>query len=228
VSRRTPALSTIARAALIALAVWPTIVIALTIEQGKSYHPLSWAVSDLVHGAGGQLMTVAFCSLATGLLLLAWSLRLSSSARSGPVLLVLASALTFVSAFAHADPANAPSSTEGQIHQTAGIITFILIVIAMFALTRPFRHNAAWRGYGLPTLAWAITAIPAFFLIPLMPDHLFGLAQRIFIAVWLTWLLATSYRARTIAQALAVPNPPTEQPSPQLTRDSGAQPEVAR
>jgi Protein of unknown function (DUF998) len=205
--RRTPAAPTMADAALVTIAVWPTIVIALTVLQRHTYHPLSWAVSDLVHGRGGQLMAVAFGSLAAGLLLLAWALRLSTSARVGPALLALAGLLTIVSAYAHADPANAPSTTTGQVHQTAGIITFILIVVAMFALTRPFRDNDMWRAFSGPTLAWAIAAIPAFFLIPLMPDHLFGLAQRIFITVWLTWLLAASYRARTAGSKLAVATP---------------------
>jgi hypothetical protein len=43
-----------------------------------------------------------------------------------------------------------------------------------------------------PTLVWAVTAVATFFLIPLSGSAYFGLAQRIFLTVILTWALTTT------------------------------------
>ena len=64
-----------ARAAFACIAAFPLIVIVLHLVQAPDYHPLSQAVSELALGRGGWLMTVAFCSLGTGTLLLATILR---------------------------------------------------------------------------------------------------------------------------------------------------------
>ncbi len=52
---------TLARAALVLIAVFPLIVTVLHLVQAGGYHPLSQAVSELALGRAGWLMAIAFC-----------------------------------------------------------------------------------------------------------------------------------------------------------------------
>jgi small-conductance mechanosensitive channel len=195
-----------ARLAFGCIGVFPLIVVALHFVQGGHYHPLSDAVSVLALGRAGWLMAIAFCSLGTGTLLLATSLDVASRPRVGPWLIGLSGLLSFGSAFVHAD-GSGPSTTHGQVHQALGITTFILLIGGMFSLVRPFRRDPAWRSFATPTLAWAFTAVAAFFLIPISGSAYFGFAQRIFLGVILSWALATSLRAGRMTLRSSVDSP---------------------
>ena len=184
----------LARAAAGAIAVFPAIVVVLHVVQRADYHPLSQAVSELALGRDGWLMAVAFCSLATGTILLAAMLhRLDSRPRVGPALVAIAGALSYVSAFVHADGPHG-TTTHGQVHQAVGIATFILLVASMFAIIRPLRRDQRFSPLAAPTLVWAVAAVGGFFLIPLSGSAHFGVAQRIFLALVLSWALTTSIR----------------------------------
>lgn len=184
----------LARAAAGAIAVFPAIVVVLHVVQRNAYHPVSQAVSELALGRDGWLMGVAFCSLATGTILLAAMLhRLDSRPRVGPALVALSGALSYVSAFVHADGPHG-TTTHGQIHQGVGIATFILMIASMFAMVRPLRRDERFRALAAPTLIWAVAAVGGFFLIPLSGSADFGVAQRIFLGIVLSWALTTSIR----------------------------------
>jgi small-conductance mechanosensitive channel len=194
-NRLTSAPSSLAHGALAGIAAFPLIVVVLHLVQAGSYHPLSQAVSELALGRAGWLMAVAFCSLGTGTLLLAATLRrLTPRPRVAPWLIAVAGLLSYVSAFVHAD-GSGPATTHGKIHQIVGVVTFILMIAGMFSLARAFRHDPAWRSAAKPTLIWALAAAGGFFLIPISGSAYFGLAQRIFLAVILSWALMISLRA---------------------------------
>jgi hypothetical protein len=185
---------TLARAAVALIAVFPLIVLALHGVQAGRYHPLSQAVSELALGHGGWLMAVAFCSLGTGTLFLAAMLhRLDVPPRVAPWLIGVSGVLSYVSAFVHADGPHG-TTTHGQIHQAVGIVTFILMISGMFALVRAFRRDRRFRSLATPTLMWAFAAVGGFFLIPLSGSAYFGVAQRIFLAIILSWALTVSAR----------------------------------
>jgi hypothetical protein len=93
----------------------------------------------------------------------------------------------------HADGPHG-TTTHGQIHQAVGIATFILLIAGMFASVRPFRRDPRFRALATPTLVWAIAAVGGFFLIPLLGPVYFGVAQRIFLTVVLSWALTASAR----------------------------------
>jgi small-conductance mechanosensitive channel len=176
------------------------IVFVLHIVQAGDYHPLSQAVSELALGRGGWLMAVAFCSLGTGTLLLALALRhLVPAARIAPWLIGISGFLSYGSAFVHAD-GTGPSTTHGQIHQGLGIATFILMISGMFSLVRAFRRDPDWRPLATPTLVWAVAAVATFFLIPLSGSNYFGLAQRIFLSVILSWAVTIAFRASRLSR----------------------------
>jgi len=187
------------------LSLFPLIVIALHVVQRREYHPVSQAVSELALGRSGWLMAVAFCSSGIGTLLLAHLLRRSSARpRVAPVLLSLAGLLSLVSAFVHADPSSATTtSAHGRIHVLVGVATFLLIVAAMFSSVRAFRRSAEWRPLATPTRIWAILSVPLFLLIPLSGSAHFGLAQRAFLSVLFAWPLTVSLFARRVERVAA-------------------------
>ena len=130
---------TLGRAAFAGIAVFVAIVCVLHVVQSGTYHPLSEAVSELALGRAGWLMAIAFCSIGTGTLLLAAVLiRLSSRPRVAAWLIGLSGALSYVSAFVHADGPGR-STSHGTIHQIVGVTTFILLVynITESNLVRP-------------------------------------------------------------------------------------------
>ena len=209
-----PALSnrSVATAALAGLATFPAIVVALHVVQRGEYHPLSEAVSQLALGRAGWLMWIAFCAAGTGLICLGiLHRRLVERSRTAPGLLVTAGLLAYVSAVFHADPENATTtSLHDEIHQTASLIAFICVIAAMFVSSRRFTQDPRWRHFARPTLVWAIASVATLVLIPVVGDGLFGLAQRIFIATWLSWAIAASARARVLATAQEAPSPHAE------------------
>jgi hypothetical protein len=98
---------------------------------------------------------------------------------------------------------------------TAGITFFLSMVAAMFVFAWRFRRDPSWRGLAGPTLLWAIAGAITFSLIPVLGDARFGLAQRLHIATWLSWLLVTSLRARRLNRSAPQPQPsPAQPPSP--------------
>lgn len=185
---------TLARAAVVLIAVFPVVVTVLHLVQAGEYHPLSQAVSELALGRDGWLMAIAFCSLGAGTLFLAAMLRrLDAPPRIAPYLIAVSGLLSYVSAFVHADGPHG-STTHGQIHQAVGIVTFLLMIAGMFALVRPFRRDGRFRQLATPTLAWAFAAVGGFLLIPISGAAYFGVAQRIFLAIILSWALAVARR----------------------------------
>lgn len=199
-----PALSnrSVATAALAGLATFPAIVVALHIVQRGDYHPVSEAVSELALGRAGWLMWIAFCGVGTGLICLGiLHRRLVERSRTAPVLLAIAGLLAYVSAVFHADPESATTtSLHDEIHQIASLLAFVSVIIAMFISSRRFRGDRRWQRLARPTLVWAICAVAALLLtLALDNSNFFGLGQRIFILTWLTWSIAASAHARTIA-----------------------------
>jgi hypothetical protein len=199
-TRSTSSPASLPLAAFATTAVFPLVVVALHFVQSGHYHPLSQAVSELALGRAGWLMAIAFCSIGTGSLLIALVLRgIATHPRVGPALLATSGLLSFLSAFVHAD-GSGPTTTHGQIHKLAGIATFILITAAMFSLVRAFRRDPAWRQMATPTLAWALTAVASFFLIPISGNAYFGVAQRIMLATFISWQLTISVYAHRTEQ----------------------------
>jgi uncharacterized ion transporter superfamily protein YfcC len=119
--------------------------------------------------------------------------RLDATPRIAPYSIALAGLLSYVSAFVHADGPHA-TTTHGQIHQAVGIATFVLMIGGMFALVRPFRRDGRFRALATATFVWALAAVGGFILIPLSGAAYFGVAQRIFLAIVLSWALVVSIR----------------------------------
>jgi hypothetical protein len=198
---------TLATATLAALTTFPILVLALHVIQADSYDPAVQAVSELALGRAGWLMAVAFCAAGLGMLGFAALLRrILPGAVVIPALVVGSGLATFVSAFVHAD-GETDSTVHGQVHQAMGLISIALVVVAMFACIPRFRREPAWRSFARPTLAWAVSAVGAFMLVPALGPDRFGVAQRIFFLVWLSWPIVVVARARSGAARIESPGP---------------------
>lgn len=202
---------TLATATACALGVFPTVVVLLNLVQAPHYSARSQAMSELALGRGGGLMFLAFTMMGAGTFLLALLLhRELPRAKVAPAALTLAAALDLLSAVFHTNLQNTPATTSSNIHMVAGISTFILVVIAMFTTIRHMRHHPRWAGYATPTTVWSLLAFGTFFLIPLLGNSSFGLAQRTFVATWLSWMISTALITRRTAQVA-----PRSEPAPQ-------------
>jgi hypothetical protein len=190
----------VATTACACVAVFPAVVVSLNLIQHATYDPKVQAISELALGRGGALMVVAFLSLGSGIALLAHLLgRTCARGREVRWMLYVAAVLGgAISAFFHTDLTGQPATTHGTIHDDAGLAAFLIILISMYAASRLFRRETFWRAFAAPTLVWAVAATGAFFLFPALPAH-FGLAQRVFVATFISWFLAASAYARRVA-----------------------------
>lgn len=184
-----------------AIGLFPLIVISLNLIQRTRYSTTKQAISELALGTGGTFMAIAFCSLGLGIGLLAVLIRHTRPTRWAiTVLLTIAAVLAGpISAAFHTDLTGARTTVHGTIHNLAGLAAFLLILAAMITASIQFRHDAAWRSHARPTVVLTALALVTFVLILILGSDRFGLAQRMFVGTFVTWLLATATRAHRAA-----------------------------
>lgn len=185
----------LARSAFGAVAVFPATVVALNVVQlGDGYDAGRQAISELALGRAGSMMTLAFCALAAGTFLLALVLR-RTGGMVPAALLACAAPLSLVSAVFRTDPSGALPTAHGRVHDAAGITTFVLMLAAMAFCSVRFSRDRRWRRLAVPTCVLAVTGLVGFFLVPVLGDRHFGLAQRVLIGSFITWMLVTAARS---------------------------------
>jgi len=182
----------IARAAIPVLLAFPALVVAANLVQRDEYSAAADAVSLLALGRAGWLMTLAFVALGTGTVLIAITVRRLVRARVGPACLTLGGILTLLSAVFQADRDGAVPTAHGQIHMALGLTNFLLVVTAMAACGLAFRRSASWRGFGTASILWAVLALAEIVAVSALPDAVFGIAQRCFLATCIAWMIATA------------------------------------
>jgi hypothetical protein len=188
--------------AMALITVFPVIIVVLNLVQLHSYHPMRDAVSLLALGNAGVLLDAAFFLAGFGIWMLARVLATSvHKAVAGPALMAVAGLASITSGIFHTNADGAPSTITSNIHMFAGITVFLSMIATMFAFAWRFRRDPAWRRSALLTLIWAIAGAATFLLIPVVGDARFGMAQRLHIAVWLSWLLFAGLRARQLSRA---------------------------
>lgn len=193
---------TAATAAIACLAAFPVAVLGLTIVQAGHYSPVRQAMSELALGRDGAVMNIAFCALGVGSILFAVALRATLRSITAPAILAVTGLLDFVSAVFHTSHDGATiQTTANKIHDTAGLVTFLLLMAAMFVAARTMRRSDQWQSFALPTRMWAMAAVAGFFLVPILGDAHFGIAQRVFVGTVLAWMITTAARARRLEPA---------------------------
>ena len=143
-------------------------------------------------------MTTAFFSLSLGCLALAVGLFLDGPSswlgRIGPALLVVAFAGLVVTALFPTDLETAPTTRTGDIHTLSFQVNVVSILISTICLALSYGGNPRWRRRRTPALIFAGLLIAAFvaqFLI-LHRGAPYGIANRLFIAVLMAWLISNS------------------------------------
>jgi hypothetical protein len=195
--------------ALIGFAWWIVTVVALHILAEDQYDSVSQAISDLSLERFGFFLDVSFLGLGSGGIALAlglfWSVRRAVAA---PILLSVTGVLWLLLGIFQTDPDDPfgidEGNTEAMIHDGAAFASFILAMVVMFTFAWRFRRDERWQPFSMPTMIWAVLAVASFFLFPLLGDDGFGVAQRIYIGIWLSWLVVTAFRLWLTAKVVPV------------------------
>lgn len=169
-------------------------VVLLHALKSADYDFSAQTVSELAVGRYGFLMTSAFVTFGIGELALAVGLWRAAGARFAPILQVIGGIIDLTSAIFEADLLGAPGTTHGAIHDGAGAIGALLVIPTFLAYAWAFRRSARWRSFALPTLLWALAAFAAFVLVIVLGEQNQGTSERIYLAVYVSWLVTAAVR----------------------------------
>lgn len=179
--------------ALAGFGLWTLVVVGLPLLTPDAYDPVEQSISALALVRFGGFMDAAFLSFGLGSVALAFGLyRSVAGALLAPVLLAACGLLWSMLAFFRTGPAG----VEASIHGAAATASFLLIVVVMFLFAAVFRGDERWRPVAPPTAAWAVIALGALFLIPVLGEGIFGVSERLFVAAFVSWMVATAVRLR--------------------------------
>lgn len=186
------------RAATLALAgfgFWLVVVVALPVLTPDAYDPVEQSISALSLVRFGRFMDAAFLAFGLGSLALAFGLyRSMGGAMLAPLLLAACGLLWSMLAFLR----TGPDGIVAVLHGAVAAVSFLLIVVVMLLFAVGFRRDARWRAFARPTAAWTIVAAGALFAIPVLGEGLFGVSERLFVAAFVSWMVATAVRLRSV------------------------------
>ena len=194
--------------AMVGIAYFVAAVAVLHILR-PDYDPTQRVMSNYAVGPYGFLMIIAFLALAVSKFALALALYRgmtpASRSRTGIILLGIAGLGVLLAAIFPTDvtPDDSPVTSVGVIHILVSVIGFLCLLAAMFLLSRRFKKDERWQSFSRPSLALALAALAAFIafmVIQATATPVGGIAQRIFVALYLLWLFLTAIRLRAIAK----------------------------
>ena len=187
----------LATAAAASLAVFPVVVVGLNLHQAPyGYDARVQAISELALGPQGWLMNLAFCAGGAGTFLMALVFRRTTRAIVRPLLLTVAALGSVASAVFHADATGGATTTHGQIHMTVGLVVFVSELLTMAICAIRFRREHFWRPMLAVTWVLTLTGVAGFFCVPLLGQDNFGIAQRILVGSFVSWLIVAAVFAR--------------------------------
>jgi len=145
-----------------------------------------------VHGWGNLALTLGLRGALHPGRLRTWAVTLMGLAAAG----ILVAAL-----FPIDPPGQAPSGT-GLLHRSAASATFMFELAAMFILSVIFSHDRRWHRQQTVSLVLSVSAAVAvtLFVIAIQVDVAPGLAERVALAVFLTWEIWVSIQLIRPAQ----------------------------
>jgi hypothetical protein len=196
----------LAYAALAGTACFVLAFLVLHIVQPE-LSPLNEAMSYYVHDTHGWLVTVALLAIGFGSLALTIGLARFADgrkARIGLVFLMIWSIGTILGGAFSADPPgnwDRPPSLSGAIHGIAAIIAITAFPPAAVLIAGSLRRNLQTGRIGSLVNILAVTSVVSFIaffgsLVPVFvrpgPPVMFGLTERILLAVYAAWLCAAA------------------------------------
>lgn len=182
------------RAAALALAgfaFWGVVVVTLPVLTPDAYDPIEQSISALSLVRFGGFMDAAFVAFGLGSVALAFGLHRSVEGTVfAPLLLVFCGLLWGMLGFFE----TGPEGTGAAVHDAAATASFLLILVVMSVYARVFRGNTRWRSFARPTAVWSVVALVALCSIPVLGEGLFGASERVYVAAFVSWLVATAVR----------------------------------
>jgi Protein of unknown function (DUF998) len=178
-------------AAFTGIGVFAVLVLLLHWIKAPAHDISTDAMSYYAVGDFGYLMSIAFVGL--GISHLAMAARLQHLIRRClvPSLLTLVGVCFLASAVFETDPKNTvPPSTNGLIHVLVGLFVFVVMALTPWVFAGSLRRVPALAWLARASLIFGVGTVAAFLAIPLaFRDAYFGIGQRIFVALYLSWLI---------------------------------------
>lgn len=161
-------------------------------------------ISDYAVGRFGWIMTTAFLSISLGCLALAVGLFLNGPTswlgRIGAALLVVTFAGLIVTAIFPTDLETVPSTRTGDIHTLSFQVNVVSVFLSTICLGLSYGGSPRWRPYRTPALVFAGLLAAAFVaqFLTLHRGAPYGIANRLFVAVLVAWLISNSLWLKAI------------------------------
>ena len=183
--------------ALAGFGFWLAVVVALPVLTPDAYDPVEQSISALALVRFGGFMDAAFLAFGLGSVALAFGLyRSVEGVPLAPLLLAVCGVLWTLLGFFRTGSAG----IEATVHGAVATASFLLIIVVMMLFARSFRDVERWRSFATPTAAWAVVSVVALFSIPTMGEEVFGASERVFVAAFVSWMMATAMRLRFVAE----------------------------
>lgn len=160
----------------------------------RADHSFAAPMSVYAVGAYGFVQTIAFVALGLGSIALVAALRQpappSEWALGRALLATWALGVLLAAAF--------PMDSAPAVHGAVSFVSFLAILAAMFLFAHACHSVARWRSFATPSTWLARSALAAFLVAALtQPSIVFGVAQRLFLAAVVGWLIAAALRLHT-------------------------------
>ena len=181
--------------ALAGFAFWAIVVVALPVLTPDAYDPIKQSISALALVRFGGFMDAAFLAFGLGSVALAFGLyRSVDGTLLAPLLLAACGLLWALLGFFRTGSVG----IGAVVHGAAATTSFLLIIVVMFLFAERFGGDGRWRPFARPTAAWAVLAVGALLSIPALGEEVFGASERLFVAVFVSWMVAAAVRLRFV------------------------------
>jgi hypothetical protein len=166
------------------------------------YQLATHMISDYAVGEFGWVMVTVFVAWSAGIALLLSALLLaepsSLARRLGALLLAITSVGLLVSAAYRTDLPGLPDTHEGNVHTLSFLVNVVCMLFAIPLLSFSFGQKSGLRPFRPVALALALAVVLAFLLqfFTLRKGMPYGLTNRLFVVVLLSWLICTAARVR--------------------------------
>ncbi|MCI4371452.1 MAG: DUF998 domain-containing protein, partial [Thermoplasmata archaeon] len=166
------------------------------------YNPAARFISEFAVGPYGLLMTIAFFALGLAAVATAFGIHKTLSpswtGRIGTALLGVFALGVFLAGIFPTDVQGGPMTTTGAIHVGVSLVSFVTVIVGMFVNARAFARDPRWKSYARVSAILGVATVVAFIgLLASFGSAWVGAGQRIFVGVFLIWLLLTAARLRS-------------------------------
>lgn len=184
------------------------IIVVLFHVIERDLNPIERFVSDYANGRAGWLQGIAFILFGSGIMAIAVGLyRELHQARRATAAAVLVGMMglgVFLSGIFPTDVPLEDGTTgytfAGQMHDIAGILGFLCLIVGTFLLRGVFARDPRWQSLARPArwFSWGILIGMIVFVVVGEIANLVGVLQRIWLIIVAAWLLLLAFHLRDL------------------------------